>query len=388
MSNDVEKLGQVFTPTETVDLMIGLMKNKGKVLEPSCGNGAFTDKLRDTDLCAIELDPRHCPDYAIILDFFDLPLSNKYDTIIGNPPYVGFKNIMEETKSKLCLENYDKRTNLFIFFIDKCLEHLKIGGEIIFITPREFIKQTSAIFLNKKMHKLGTLTHFYDYGDEMIFKGFTPNCAIWRFEKDNFTYKTKLLDQTIVSQQDINGQIVFSDTVYDYNLGDLFSIHVGGVSGMDSIFVNQSGNKEFVYSKTASTGATRKMFYNIKDPYILQNKAKLIKRKIKKFDESNWWEWGRDFYKSSSERVYVNCKTRKKNPFFTHDCKNYDGSLLALIPLKEDIDINKAVNMLNSIDWQELGFKVGGRFVFSQKALKNIKIPSGKVQKIFKNKNS
>ena len=382
MSNDVEKLGQVFTPEKTVDLMIELVKNNGKVLEPSCGDGAFASKLQDSNLFAIELDPNHCPDYATVMDFFDLPLGNKFDTIIGNPPYVAFKNIIETTREKLCLDNYDKRTNLFIFFIDKCLEHLNPGGEIIFVTPREFIKQTSAIFLNEKMYKLGTLTHFYDYGDEMLFKGFTPNCAVWRFERDNFTRTTTLLDQTITSQQNINGQIIFSDTLYDYALSDLFSVHVGGVSGLDSVFVNSNGNKDFVYSKTATTNNTRKMFYDSKHPHIISNKQKLINRKIKSFDEKNWWEWGRDFYKSKSDRVYVNCKTRNKNPFFTHSCKNYDGSVLALIPTKENIHIPSAIKVLNSINWQELGFKVGGRFVFSQKALQNIKLPTDKVNEI------
>ena len=381
MINKVKELGQVFTEEAEVDLMIALIKNGKRILEPSCGTGNFSKKL---SCVSIELDKEICPSYALNMDFFDYDVSNKFDTIIGNPPYVAFKSMSESTKEKLDLENYDKRTNLHIFFIDKCLKHLSPGGELIFVTPREFIKQTSAIYLNNLLHKSGTITHFYDYGDKMLFKGFTPNCAIWRFEKDNFTHKTKLINGEVVTQQNINGQFVFSNQIYDYDFSSLFTVRVGGVSGMDKIFVHNKGNKEFVYSKTATTGKTRTMYYNHKDAYIQKHEAALRARKIKTFDDSNWWCWGRDFHNSESKRIYVNGKTRNKSPFFTHSCNNYDGSILALFLEDESIDVPKCLTVLNSIDWKELGFKVGDRFVFNQKSLQEIKLPSSEVKKFIK----
>ena len=42
---DVVQLGQVFTPDCVVDLMLGLRRNRGRVLEPSAGNGAFSTRL-------------------------------------------------------------------------------------------------------------------------------------------------------------------------------------------------------------------------------------------------------------------------------------------------------------------------------------------------------
>jgi adenine-specific DNA-methyltransferase len=84
--------------------------------------------------------------------------------------------------------------------------------------------------------------------------------------------------------------------------------------------------------------------------------------------------WGRGFYESDVDRIYVNCKTRDNKPFFTNECKNYDGSVLALFP-KKNIDINKTIELLNNVDWDELGFKVGGRLCFSQKALENTHLP-------------
>ena len=252
MIDKVKNLGQVFTCDREIELMTSLIKNTGNILEPSAGTGNFMKYLKN--ITAIEYDSSICPQNALNIDFFDYDISNKFDTIIGNPPYVGFKEIIESTKSKLDLNKFDKRTNLHVFFIDKCLKHLNTNGEIIFLTPRDFIKQTSAIPLINELHKSGTITHFYDYGDEVLFSGFSPNCAIWRFEKNNFSRKTKLLNSQVVEQQNIGGQFVFSNVLYDFKLSDIFDVKVGGVSGMDSIFVNSNGNEDFVYSKTHTTG--------------------------------------------------------------------------------------------------------------------------------------
>ena len=116
------------------------------------------------------------------------------------------------------------------------------------------------------------------------------------------------------------------------------------------------------------------MFYNIYDKALLEYKDRLIKRKIKKFDETNWFMWGRNYYQSDNARIYVNCKTRNKKPFFTHKCKAYDGSVLAIFP-KFTCDIDEVCEMLNKVDWNELGFVCDGRFLFSQKSLESSVLP-------------
>jgi adenine-specific DNA-methyltransferase len=58
------------------------------------------------------------------------------------------------------------------------------------------------------------------------------------------------------------------------------------------------------------------MIYNTKDPSLFKYKKELIERKIKKFDENNWYMWGRGYCESKKNRIYVNGKTRQKNPFF------------------------------------------------------------------------
>lgn len=128
-------------------------------------------------------------------------------------------------------------------------------------------------------------------------------------------------------------QILFTSSNYDIVFSDLFFVKVGAVSGADIIFNNDKfGNMEFVYSQTYKTNQTRKMIYGDYGKncsYLYKFKKHLLTRKIKKFNDNNWWEWGRSYYKSNLFRIYVNTKTRSKNPFI-HKCKAYDGSILAI----------------------------------------------------------
>jgi adenine-specific DNA-methyltransferase len=373
----VEDLGQVFTPIDIVNKMTSMIKNGMRILEPSCGDGAFLEVLENLykNVIGIEFDGHHCPPNALNMDFFDYSVDEKFDTIIGNPPYVSGKKIIKETIDKISSKLITHgKSNLYLYFIEKCINHLTENGEIIFITPREFIKNTSSCKLNNFLYEKGTITHWYEFGDEVIFKGYSPSVVIFRFEKNNFSRKTITNDgeKNFINS---NGQLLFLDKeLKGKKLGDLFLVKVGGVSGMDQIFAEESGNEDFVCSYTAQTGSLKKFHYNILNDYMISKKDLVIKRKIKKFDETNWWTWGRDFYKSDRRRIYVNAKTRNPNPFFINECRNYDGSILALIPKNDEIEsnIDNYLIKLNKIDWNSLGFKVGGRYMFTQKTLENI----------------
>ena len=139
MNLDVSNLGQVFTPCFIVSDMIKLIKNQGSILEPSAGDGAFALKLDKKRLTAIEYDERFAKKNDFLnIDFFKYPVTNKFDTIIGNPPYVRYQDIDDNTKqlisNSLFNDNnidysiFDNRSNLSLFFIYKSILHLKENG--------------------------------------------------------------------------------------------------------------------------------------------------------------------------------------------------------------------------------------------------------------------
>lgn len=377
-SRNIEQLGQVFTPPKVVDFMLALCQNRGRTLEPSAGNGAFYFPLmqQKADCVALEYDAAVAPRGIKIKDFFDYPLSEQFDSIIGNPPYVRFQDVAVDTKNKLKSRFFDTRSNLFLFFIEKCVRHLKPGGELVFIVPREFIKLTSARKLNAWLFEQGSITHFYETGDTKVFDEHTPNCAIFRFEKDRF-------DRTMADGRqfsEVDGQLMFLRGDYSVPFSALFKVKVGAVSGADAIYTHPKGNMEFVCSKTVETGETRRMLYGIKHPHLEKHKEELLARRVTTFDESNWWQWGRHFPINNHPRIYVNARTRRREPFFLHDCNSFDGSVLALFTKNQRIvrrDLLQCMLMLNKeVDWQELGFVCDGRFLFTQRSLQTCLLPN------------
>jgi adenine-specific DNA-methyltransferase len=377
MTRNVEQLGQVFTPPKVVDFMLDLCQNQGRFLEPSAGNGAFFSALRErqADCVGIEIDPGVVSEGVQVGDFFDYPLSEQFDSIIGNPPYVRFQDVAVETKKRLKSDLFDGRSNLFLFFIEKCVRHLKPGGELVFIVPRELIKLTAAKKLNAWLYEQGSITHFYETGDAKVFDEHTPNCAIFRFEKG--CMDRQMADGRRFAESD--GQLMFLREHYGVRFADVFSVKVGAVSGADAIFTHPKGNMEFVCSKTVDTGETRRMLYGIKHPHLEKHKPELLARRVAPFDESNWWQWGRAFPINLHPRIYVNGRTRKAEPFFLHDCNSFDGSVLALFTQNRRMprrDLLQCMLMLNKeVNWQELGFVCDGRFLFTQRSLQTSVLP-------------
>ncbi len=369
---DIARLGQVFTPPAIVDAMLALRRRHGRTLDPAAGDGAFSNRI---DGCtAIELDSHFAPPGALVQDFFAYPATEKFDTIIGNPPYVRYQYIRAGTRALFEPGRLDGRANLYLFFIDKCLDHLAPGGELIFITPRDFLKATSSAPLNARLYREGTITDFVELGDARVFDGSLPNCAIWRFEKGNATHRTHDCRRMVFS----GGQLAFSRGIYSVPLSDVFAVKVGAVSGADDIYTHEElGSIDFVCSVTARTGQTRRMIYNEQLEYLEPFKPRLIARRVRRFDESNWWQWGRQHHVSDRPRIYVNNRTRNPRPFFLHPSIHYDGSIFALFPHQPHADLSALCALLNDVDWRELGFVCDGRFLFAQRSLAQTLLPEG-----------
>lgn len=377
---DVANLGQVFTPPDIVRLMLSLREKTGRVLEPSAGDGAFSERI--AGCVAIEFDPRVARQSMNVGDFFAYPDTERFSTVIGNPPYVRFQDIPPETRQHIDMRHFDGRSNLFLFFIEKAIRHLDDGGELIFIVPREFIKLTAARKLNRWIYEQGTITHWIETGDTRIFAGAVPNCAIFRFERGNFSRITRLrnLDDERWCERrfvEMDGQLVFAPDALTIPLASLFDVKVGAVSGADRLFEHPEGNVEFVYSKTIDNRSTRRMLYNVPHQALESSKSALLGRRIKRFDERNWWTWGRNYPQTDAPRIYVNARTRRAQPFFTHPATAYDGSILALFPRAERMNLDEAVRLLNeTVPWEALGFRVDGRYLFTQRSLHTLLLPA------------
>jgi adenine-specific DNA-methyltransferase len=106
----------------------------------------------------------------------------------------------------------------------------------------------------------------------------------------------------------------------------------------------------------------------------------LIKRKIKKFNENNWYQWGAPRNISIMQRdigkpcIYIYNLTRKNNIAFVGKVEYFGGNLLMMVPTKE-CDLHKIVDYLNG-ELFKSNFMFSGRFKLGHRQLCQSTLPN------------
>ena len=144
--------GIYFTPPSTVIKNIRYLKklniNFEKILEPSCGTGEFlnvlSNQLPESAIVAVEKNTtiydslqNHFPERIQIYndDFITRSFDDKFNLIIGNPPYFVLK---KKDVPSIYDNYYTGRPNIFIIFIIKSLSLLAEDGILSFVLPKSF----------------------------------------------------------------------------------------------------------------------------------------------------------------------------------------------------------------------------------------------------------
>ena len=192
-----KSFGQYFTPSIVAQLMTELITDgskKRRILEPSAGKGIFLEKLANMgyqNLTGIEIDPliaNQSPFPLKVSNFFDFPLKEKFDIIIGNPPYVRWKNLPPDQRNYLISSSFwHKRmnglTDILQPFIFKSVDHLKPGGELIFITPVFWMQTLHANPLRRFLLNSGTIDLVINFHESRIFPKVNLNLIIFKYQK-------------------------------------------------------------------------------------------------------------------------------------------------------------------------------------------------------------
>ena len=124
------------------DALIRMGFSGGNVLEPGCGTGLFLAMLPEraagkVALTGIEADPITARIAAKLFpeawiraeDFTKARLTERYDVVIGNPPFSDRTVRADDAAGKLHLSLHD-------YFIARSIERLKPGGVAAFVTSR------------------------------------------------------------------------------------------------------------------------------------------------------------------------------------------------------------------------------------------------------------
>lgn len=380
-----KELGQYFTTNAELKAQVSnfILNNPDCILEPSIGQGdlvAHVQKINPSiKFDMYEIDRRIpllkgiAKKDVVYADFMQQPITKTYKTIIGNPPYI-------RTSSG----------NLYIDFVKKCYELLEPNGELIFIVPSDFLKLTSAAPVLNTMMSTGTFTHIYHPHNEKLFENASIDVIVFRYCKglmlNQVMYNSKLL--YIINT---NGLITFSETPPSSTgvlLEDYFDVYVGLVTGKEEVYKHaELGNIEVLNGEDKRDKYIYIEQFPSDNPqinaHLLKHKPELLERKIRKFNEKNWFEWGAPRNISAmrenigKECIYVYNLTRKTEVAFNGTVQYFGGGLLMLIPKKNFLNkglLDKVVQYLNSDEFKS-NYMFSGRFKIGHRQLCNIIIP-------------
>lgn len=216
-------------------------------------------------------------------------------------------------------------------------------------------------------------------------RGASIDVVIFRFVK-GLKQNTVILNgtKTIVNNQ--SGSITFGQQS-GTELGKLFDVYIGIVSGKDSVYQNDLiGN---ITVKTDLT--TSKKFILVRtfpskikqiDDLLLVHKDELISRRIRKFNENNWFECGalRNIQHIKQRKgtacIYVCTLTRNIIVASIGKVGLFGGNLLCIIP-KEDINITSddLASITALINSKRSEYVYSGRYKITHRQLRNILLP-------------
>lgn len=382
-------LGQYFTThADLSEYVISKILNApDRILEPSVGRGHLVDKyLKMYPACKTRFDMYEIDETIPVLesiskkvihygDFLMAKIDHAYDTIIGNPPFVKSKG-----------------GNLYIKFIEKCVDILDESGELIFIVPSEFMRSTRASRVISRMSAIGSFTDFYFPHDETMFEGASVDVMVFRYQKGlvNNRARVRICHETTEYYVLITSGIITFHSVEPKNCvhtNSLFDVFVGMVTGCDRVFKHESGNIDVLTKQ----GRVEKFIMIDSFPsnneqidnHLMEHKQDLIKRKIRSFDETNWFQWGALRNLSTIEKyyhtpcIYVSTITRSDRVAFRGTVQYFGGSLLMLIPKQNDsvIDLDRVVDFLNSLEFRQ-NYIFANRFIITHRQLSHAIITS------------
>ena len=211
-SSEQKLRGAYYTPLPLAKKMVQMFlkeDNIKNVLEPSCGDGVFLDALISygyldclEEIMAIEIEKKttdilkeRVKEFAKIkvknqdfFDFYERNKDNKYDLILGNPPYIRYQYLTEnqrELMSEILTSQgmkSNKLINTWVGFMVACIKMLSDNGRIAFVIPAEILQVVYAedlrLFLANTLSKITLITF-----EELVFPDIEQEIVVFVGEK-------------------------------------------------------------------------------------------------------------------------------------------------------------------------------------------------------------
>jgi adenine-specific DNA-methyltransferase len=199
------------------------------ILEPSCGDGVFLEQLKEQNhlfnsVVAIEFDPveAHKADNielnkkSVINTEFHAycnKTTNKFDLIVGNPPYIRYQYFDEEQQKEAAKVfdraqlKYSKLTNAWVSFVVGSSLLIKEKGKIGFVIPAELLQVSYAQQLREFLARFYNKINIISF-EKLVFPDIQQEVVLLLCEKNetntHLIEHLELKDASQLEKLDVN----------------------------------------------------------------------------------------------------------------------------------------------------------------------------------------
>ncbi len=258
--------------------------------------------------------------------------SNRFDLIIGNPPYVGHKELSMNYKRWL-IKNYDEvffdKSDLSYCFYQRALELAKDKTIISFISSRYFIESPTGRNLRRYLKNNSKLIQIVDFSGEKVFPDAGVATAI-------FFIASELDKENMVTVWKYKGKKLARIDSKDF---EIFSISQKGL--LDDRWIFVSDENENILNKIKSKGKARlgDVVYSFQGIITGCDKAFVLEDNIAKYlniEKELLRPWIKnshvDKYKISKSKYMLIYSDLIKEP------KDYPNSMAQISKYKEQLE--------------------------------------------------
>ncbi len=439
-------LGQVYTPNDVIENMVELVFENTQIslnttiLDPACGGGYFLlqifKKIKEY-IIKNKINYNGCVEkhilenmiYGVDIDRFSAFLTKislifeaniidinfniyeedflidflpdcKFDIIIGNPPYIGHKNI-EKEYSCILKDNYSEvfydKADISYCFFKASHNLLNEKGAICFITSRYFLEAKYADKLRSYINDNLTIIKILDYNGQRVFKNaiISPMIILLTYKDypqedvkiEKYSQNEDKFMSFSIKQSELNrsGWMLLNtkeQSLYEkirekcnYKLSDICNIKQGIITGYDKAFVVTDEEilkynlekkllKKWIKNSNITNygikyGGLYILYTNLIDDeskypntiaYLQKYKDRLSKRRECKNGVRKWYElqWGRDLNLFENNKIVFPYKSKSNNFYYDTDEYLCSADVYSLIINEELTSYDYIVNYLNS----------------------------------------
>lgn len=174
-------------------ISLAVIHQDSEILEPSSGEGVFLDLLLSqgySNITAYEIDAALAKKFPFVHNesFVSSAIKGGFDLIIGNPPYIRWKNLEDDLKQELSTnalwkQHCNSLCDYLSIFILKSIDLLSENGQLIFICPDYWMSTTHARSLRNYMLQNGCFEEIYLFNETPLFDKVATSSTIFKYVK-------------------------------------------------------------------------------------------------------------------------------------------------------------------------------------------------------------